>query len=192
LDALRELLHDKVIPDLHEGREWPLPGDPRPEVCVAVAEPAKDVEDEDAILHGPAQVTEGVRHGLHLAAELSNSKVTLHEGAEARVEPQSPGLGIAQKLALECQPGLASVGGVADEVVEVEGDRPEDPGEYDAVEAQPRRSLDRGRGIDEDMVVEGVAAEGEENHVLPAGIGGRLWVKDDRDEQPDVLNPPAW
>jgi hypothetical protein len=130
-------------------------------------------------------VAEGVRHGLHLAAELANSKVTLHEGAETRIEPQSPGFSIAQKLALECQPGLASVSSVADEVVEVEGDRPDDPGEHDSVKAHPRGSLDRDRGVDED-----VAAEGEDQ-VPPTGVGRRLGLEDDRDEQPDVLNTPG-
>jgi hypothetical protein len=66
--------------------------------------------------------------------------------------------------------------------VEVEGDHPKDPREYDAIEAQPRRSLDHGRGIDEDVVIEGVATKGEVNHVPSAGIGGRLWVKDNQDE----------
>ena len=47
---------------------------------------------------------------------------------KARIETQS------QKLALKRKPGPASVSRVADEVVEVEGDRPEDPGEHDAVE----------------------------------------------------------
>jgi hypothetical protein len=55
-------------------------------VGVAVTESAEDVEDEDAILHGPAQVAEGVGHGLHLPAELADGKVPLDEGAEARVE----------------------------------------------------------------------------------------------------------
>jgi hypothetical protein len=87
LDALSKLLHDKIITDLQEGGEGPLAGNPRPEVGVAVTESAEDVEDQDAVLHGPAKVAEGVRHCLHLAAELSNSKVTLHEGAETRIEP---------------------------------------------------------------------------------------------------------
>jgi hypothetical protein len=77
-----------------------LPSDPRPE-AVALAKHPKDIEDKNPVLHGPAKVAKGVRYGLHLAAELANSKVTLHEGAESRIEPQSPGFSIAQKLALE-------------------------------------------------------------------------------------------
>jgi hypothetical protein len=141
-------------------------------VGVAVAEPAENIEDQDAVLHGPAQVTEGVCHGLHLPAELANSEITLDEGPEARIEPQSPSLGIAEKLALERQPGLTSIRRVADEVVEVDGDRPDDPREDDAVKAQPRGGLGRDRGIDEDVVVKGVAAEGEEDQVPPTGVGG--------------------
>jgi hypothetical protein len=106
----------------------------------------------------------------------------MDEGPETRIEPQSPGLGIAQKLALERQPCLASVSRVADEVVEVEGDRPDDPGEDDAVKGQPRGGLGRDPGIDEDVVVKGVAAEGEEDQVPPTGVGGRLGLEEDRDE----------
>ena len=61
--------------------------------------------------------------------------------------------------------------------MEVKGDRPEDPGEYDVVEAQPQRSLDREQGIDEDVVVEGIAAEGQEDQVPPTGVGRRLRVE---------------
>jgi hypothetical protein len=72
--------------DLQEGGEGPLMGDPCPEVGVVVAEPAEDIKDEDAILHGPAQVAEGICNGLHLPAELANGKVLLDEGAEARIK----------------------------------------------------------------------------------------------------------
>jgi len=115
----------------------PLAGDPLPEVSVAVAEPAEDVEDEDAILHGPVEIAERVRHTLHPAAELADREVPLDEGPEAHVETQGPGLGVAWKLPLERKPGSASVRGGAHGVVEVGGDRPENPAEDDAVEAQP-------------------------------------------------------
>jgi len=77
---------DKVVKDLQEGGKGPLPGDPRLEVGIAVNEPAEDVEDQDAVLHGPAKVAKGVRHALHLAAEIANREVTLDKGAEARIE----------------------------------------------------------------------------------------------------------
>ena len=80
---------------------------------------------------------------------------------------------------------------VADEVVEVEGDRPEDPGEDNAVETQRREGLDRDRGVEEDVVVECVAAECEEDQVPRAGVGGRLRLEDDRNEEADVLDTPG-
>jgi hypothetical protein len=43
--------------------------------------------------------------------------------------------------------------------MEVQGDCPQDPGEDDAVEAEPRGGLDRAHGIEEDVVIEGVAAK---------------------------------
>jgi hypothetical protein len=107
-------------------------------VGVAVAEPPEDVEDQDAILHGPPEVPQRVSHGLHPTAELTDGEVTLDEGAEARVEAESPGLSVAQELTLKGQPRPARVRGGADEVVEVQGDRPQDPGEDDAVESEPR------------------------------------------------------
>jgi hypothetical protein len=70
--------------------------------------------------------------------------------------------------------------------------RPQDPGEDDAVETEPRRGLDGDRGVDEDVVVEGVATKGEKHQIPPAGVGGLLRLEDDRDEEANVLDPPAW
>jgi hypothetical protein len=55
-------------------------------VGVAVAEPAEDFEDQDMVLHRPAEVAEGVCHALHPAAEIANREITLDEGTEARIE----------------------------------------------------------------------------------------------------------
>jgi len=147
---------------------------------------------KDTVLHGPAKVAERVCHALYLAAELADRDVALDEGMEARVESQSPGVGVAQKLALERQPGPSSVRSVADEVVEVEGDRPEDPGEDDAVEAQPRGGLDRDRNVVEDVVVEGVAAEREEDQVPPPGVERRPGSRTTGTWSRMFWTPPAW
>jgi len=92
---LSKLLHDKVVTDLQGGGQGPLPSDPRPEVGAAVTEPVVDVEDQETVLHGPAEVAEGVRHALHSVAEVTNGEVTLDEGPKARIEPQSPGFSVA-------------------------------------------------------------------------------------------------
>ena len=72
--------------DLVEGGEGALAHDHRPEVGVAIAKAVEDVEDEHAVLHGAAHIAKGVRHGLHLAAVLTDAEVPLDEGAEGRVE----------------------------------------------------------------------------------------------------------
>jgi hypothetical protein len=160
-------------------------------VGVAIAEPPKDVEDQDAILHGPPKVPQGVGHALHPTTELADGEVTLDESTEGRVETQSPGLSVAQELALKSEPRPARVWRGADEVMEVQRDRSQDPGENDAVETEPRRGLDGDRGVDEDVIVEGVAAKGENHQIPPTGVGGRLRLEDDRDEEANVLDPPS-
>jgi hypothetical protein len=131
-------------------------------VGVAIAEAAEDVEDEDTVLHGAAQITKWVCHGLHLAAVRTDTEVPLDEGAEGRVEAESTGLGVAQELALDGQPNSPSVRKVPEEAVEVDGDRPHDPGEHDTVEAHPRSSRRHAGGVGEDVIIQGVAAKGEE------------------------------
>jgi hypothetical protein len=51
---------------------------------------------------------------------------------------------------------------VPEEAVEVNGDRPHDPGEHDAVVAHPRGSWRHAGGVVEDVVIQSVAAKGEE------------------------------
>jgi hypothetical protein len=70
-------------------------------VGVAIAKAVEDVEDEHAVLHGAAHIAKGVRHGLHLAAVLTDAEVPLDKSPEGRVKAESPGLGIAQELTLD-------------------------------------------------------------------------------------------
>jgi hypothetical protein len=130
-------------------------------VGVAIAEAAEDVEDKVAVLHGAAQIAKGVHHGLHLAAVLTDAEVPLDEGAESCVKTESPGLGVAQELALDGKPNSPSVREVPEEAVEVTRDRPHDPGEHDAVEAHPCGNRRHAGRVAEDVVIQSVAAKGE-------------------------------
>ena len=104
------------------------------------------------------------------------------EGVELHVETESPGLSVPQELALDRQPGLARrAARCPDNVLKVQGECPEDTGQGNAVEAQPSRGPSSGRHVDEDVVIQGVAPEGEEDQVLPTAVGGRGRVKDDGD-----------
>ena len=51
--------------------------------------------------------------------------------------------------------------------------------------------LDLPHGVEEDVVVEGVAAEGEEDQVPLVSVGGGLELEDDRDEEANVLDAPG-
>jgi hypothetical protein len=147
-------------------------------VGVAIAEVPEDVEDEHAVLHGAAQITKGVRHGLHLAALLTDTEVPLDEGAESCVEAESPGLGVTQELAFDGKPSNPSVRKVPEEAVEVDGDRPHDPGEHDAVKAHPHGSRRHAGGVAEDVVIQGVAAKGEEEYrVVANGVAEAAWLR---------------
>ena len=48
-----------------------------------------------------------IGHALHPSAELPNGEVPLLEGTEGGVELESAGLGVAEELPLERQPGLS-------------------------------------------------------------------------------------
>ncbi|GJN40062.1 hypothetical protein PR202_gb29229 [Eleusine coracana subsp. coracana] len=123
-----------------------------------------------------------VRHGNYSGAS-DKLKASNFPGSVLRI-------GSWEELALESLPGLARDAAVGpDDVVEIQGEGPKDPGQGDAVEAHLERVPRLNRRVGEDVVVEGVAAEGEGDLVALAPISGIRWVKDDKDEGPDVLDP---
>jgi len=95
-------LQDEVVPNLQEGGERPLPGDPCPQVAICVVETPQDIKHQDAVSHRAAEVVKGISHTLHPPAVLTNGEAPLLEGAEGRIELKSAGLGVAKELALEC------------------------------------------------------------------------------------------
>jgi hypothetical protein len=75
---------------------------------------------------------------------------------------------------------------VADDVLELDGDGSVEPGEDHGVHQGPgpRR---RGGDVIEDVVVEGVAPQGEKDLSPPARVVGGRQVQNDGHEGPDVL-----
>src|SRR6266540_7374738 len=125
--------------DLGEGGERHCPRDPSLHVVVPPVEATKEVEDERTIRDRLAEVTEGVRHALHLAAVLGDGKVTLDEDSESGVEVESTSLAVAKELVLNGKPGLASgATALADDVLQLDGDGSEDLGEDNTVHPVPR------------------------------------------------------
>jgi uncharacterized protein (DUF302 family) len=56
--------------------------------------------------------------------------------------------------------------------LEVNGDRAEDPGKHDVIQALPQQSLDHGRRVVEDVVVEDIAAKSEDHQIPPTSVRG--------------------
>ena len=159
-------------------------------MAVAIVETPQDIENHNLVLHRPAEVVKSINHALHPPAVLADKEVPLLEGAEARIELESAGLGVAEKLALEREPDLTCCAtvGPANDIQEVEGEGTEDPRQDDAVDMLPCQGLSRDWDVEEDVVVQGVASESEKDQVPPSPIGGRRGVEDDRDQGLNVLD----
>src|SRR6185312_14131313 len=102
-----DLLEGEVVPDLQEGGEGPLAGDPCLQVVIGAAQAAYGIEHQNLIGRRTPEVVKSIRHALHSPAELTDGEVPLLEGAEAGVELESAELGVAEELPLERQPGLS-------------------------------------------------------------------------------------
>ena len=157
---LGDLLQEKVIIHLLEGREGHGADDQGPQVGETLVEPSEEVQDECAVADWLAEGTKVIRHLLQLAAVLGDREVALGEGAKGGVEVEGPSLSVAPEQGLESDPSLASSApGLADDVLQLHDERPEDLEQDDVVHPEPGRR--NGGAIGEDVVVEGVALEGE-------------------------------
>lgn len=79
-------------------------------------------------------------------------------------------LSVAKELGLKSEPSLASRTPVlADNVLQLDGESLEDPGEDDTVHPEPGEA--RRGAVSENMVVECVALQGEGDQIPPASVG---------------------
>jgi hypothetical protein len=67
----------------------------------ALVQPPKDVEDEDPVINGCAEVSQIVGHGLELAAVLINREVTLNKSMKSSIKVKSTVLTVTEKLVLD-------------------------------------------------------------------------------------------
>jgi hypothetical protein len=156
-------------------------------VAIAGAEATQKVQHQGPIGDRLAEVTERVRHALHLAAVLVHGEVPLREQVELGVKVQGASVPVPEELVFEGEPHLTSrVRLVADDVLELDGDGSVEPGEDHRVHQGPgpRR---RGGDVVEDVVVEGVAPQGEKDLPPPARVVRGRRVQNDGHEGPDVL-----
>jgi hypothetical protein len=133
-----ELLEEKLIPHRMEGGKGLSPLDESLQVTVAGAEVTQEVQHQGAVRHRLAEITEGVRQALHLAAVLPHVEIPLGELVELGVEVQGASVPVPEELFLEGEPRLtARVRLVADDVLELDGYSSVEPGEDHFVHQGP-------------------------------------------------------
>jgi hypothetical protein len=76
-------------------------------VLEALVQPPKDVEDEDPVFNGCAEVNQTVGHGLELAAVLIDQEVTLNKSMKGSIKVKSMLLTVTEKLVLDGEPEVA-------------------------------------------------------------------------------------
>jgi hypothetical protein len=105
-----ELLEEKLILHDMEGGKRHGPLDESLQVAVPGAEATKKVQHQGAVDNRLAEITERVRHALHLAAVVVHGEFPLREQVELGVEVERTSLPIPEELVLESEPRLT--GGV--------------------------------------------------------------------------------
>jgi hypothetical protein len=76
-------------------------------VLKALVQPPKDVENEDPVINGCAEVSQTVNHGLELAIVLIDREVTLNKSAKSSIMVKSTVLTVTEKLVLDGEPEVA-------------------------------------------------------------------------------------
>jgi hypothetical protein len=76
-------------------------------VLKALVQPPKDVENEDPVINGCAEVSQTVNHGLELAIVLIDREVTLNKSAKSSIMVKSTVLTVTKKLVLDGEPEVA-------------------------------------------------------------------------------------
>jgi hypothetical protein len=171
---------------LGKGGKWPLSLEVGAEVSEAVIQATEDVDDEEAVGDGLAELDEGVSECFHLAAVIRDGESALHQGAELGVDEDDPGFTIADELFFEGEPGGAGGRrGGSDDLEQLGGDGAVEPREDVEIHLDPVRDSGIG-GIAQDVVGKRVLAEGEEEKASPLGEGRRGEVKQHRHESTDV------
>jgi hypothetical protein len=125
-------------------------------VLKALVQPSKDVEDEDPVFNGCAEVSQIVGHGLELAAVLIDWEVTLNKSMKGSIKVKSTLLTVTEKLVLDGAPEVARrATAFPDHLVKIRRDGVADLVEDDTVHLNPSRII--GRNVVHDMFDKGVA-----------------------------------
>jgi hypothetical protein len=109
---------------------------------------------------------------FHLATIVADAKIALLEDTKLGINLHDAGLTVTEELGLDIEPCLSSsLRWLAEDLVEVDRDGPQAPGEHDVVKPSPIGG--RVNDVGDDMIVEGIEAVCEEHLVMPALVVGR-------------------
>jgi hypothetical protein len=125
-------------------------------VLKALIQPPKNVDDENPVFNGCAEVNQTVGHGLELVAVLIDREVTLNKSMKGSIKVKSTLLTVNEKLVLDGEPEVACRATVfPDHLVKIRRDGVVDPVEDDAVHLNPSQII--GRSVVRHMLDQGVA-----------------------------------
>jgi hypothetical protein len=103
-------------------------------VLEALVQPPKDVEDEDPVFNGCADVSQTINHGLELVAVLIDREVTLNKSTKGSIKVKSMLLTVTEKLVLDGKPEVTRrATAFPDHLVKIRRDGVADPVEDDDV-----------------------------------------------------------
>jgi hypothetical protein len=120
-------------------------------VLETLVQPPKDVEDEDPVINGCAEVSQIVGHGLELTTVLIDREVTLNKSMKDSIKVKNMMLTVTEKLILDGEPEVARRATTfLDHLVKIRRDGGADPVEDDAVHPNPPRIS--GRSVVRDVL----------------------------------------
>jgi hypothetical protein len=150
------LLHEQIIPNFKKVWKWRVAPKDGAHMLKALVQPMKDVEDEDLVFNGCAEVSQTVGHGLELAVVLIDRYVTLNKSTKGSIKVKSTLLTVTEKLVLNGKSKVVCRATMfPDHLVKIHRDGVADPVEDDVVHLNPPRIS--GRGVICDVLEQGVA-----------------------------------
>jgi hypothetical protein len=102
-----KLLQEQIILNLDDVRKWRVAPNDGAHVLEALLQPLKDVEDEDPVFNGCAEISQIVGHGLELAAVLIDRDVILDKSTKCSIDVKSTLLMVTEKLVRDGEPEVA-------------------------------------------------------------------------------------
>jgi hypothetical protein len=122
----------------------------------ALVQPLKDVEDEDPVINGCAEVSQTIGHGLKLATVPIDREVTLNKSMKDNIKVKSTMLLVTEKLVLDGEPEVAHhATAFPDHLLKIHRDGIADPVEDDVIHPNP--PWISGRSVVRDVFEQGVA-----------------------------------